>query len=167
MPNGLARANLLFQTFPVVCTEGLRGDGDVALPDAKEQAWRFARVRAAHRTEVQEDYVELIADLIAANGEARAADLAERLGVTPATVANTLTRLKRDELIETRPYRSIFLTAEGAKMAARSRARHELVVRFLLALGLTSEIAEMDAEGVEHHLSEETLTAMQEFCRTR
>lgn len=137
----------------------------MALPEPKEQARRFARVREAHRTEMQEDYVELIADLIADRGEARAADLAERLGVTPATVANTLTRLKRDGLIEVRPYRSIFLTPDGAAMAQRSRARHEVVIDFLRALGVSPEIADLDAEGVEHHLSAETLEAMRAFVR--
>lgn len=116
---------------------------------------------------MQEDYVELIADLIAATGEARATDLAERLGVTPATVANTLSRLKRDGLIEMRPYRSIFLTQAGAAVAMRSKERHGVVVRFLLALHVAVEIAETDAEGLEHHLSEETLAAMAAFARDR
>lgn len=136
----------------------------MTLPDPKEQARRFARVREAHRTEMQEDYVELIAELIAATGEARAADLAERLGVTPATVANTLARLKRDDLVEVRPYRSIFLTTRGAAVAARSRAKHEVVVRFLRMLGVSEETAEVDAEGLEHHLSDETLDAMRAFA---
>ena len=133
------------------------------LPLPEEQARRFARVRAAHRTEMQEDYVELIGDLIAAKGEARAADLAERFGVTAATVANTLARLKRAGLIEVQPYRSIFLTQKGAEMAAEARERHELVVQFLLRLGVSRDTAELDAEGLEHHLSEETLRAMQDF----
>ena len=133
------------------------------LPDPQLQARRFARVRAAHRTEMQEDYVELIGDLIAATGEARAADLAERFGVTAATVTNTLARLKKAGLIEMQPYRSIFLTPAGEAMAAQSRARHAVVVAFLLSLGLSDEVAEMDAEGLEHHLSEETLAAMRAF----
>lgn len=136
----------------------------MVLPEPKEQARRFARVREAHRTEMQEDYVELIAELIAAQGEARATDLAERLGVTPATVANTLTRLKRDGLVEMRPYRSIFLTSAGSAMAAQSRARHDVVVQFLRLLGISNEIAEIDAEGLEHHLSRETLDAMRAFA---
>lgn len=134
------------------------------LPDAKDQASRFARVRQAHRTETQEDYVELIADLIAAGGEARATDLAERLGVTPATVANTLARLKRDGLVEMQPYRSIFLTSAGASLAARSKERHRFVVDFLLSLGVSPDIAETDAEGLEHHLSDETMRAMTAFA---
>lgn len=130
------------------------------LSDPKEQARRFARVRAAHATETQEDYVELVGDLIAATGEARSADLVERFGVTAATVANTLTRLRKAGLIEMQPYRSIFLTEKGAAMAQESRERHAIVVAFLLSLGLPREVAEMDAEGIEHHLSEATLQAM-------
>lgn len=130
------------------------------LSDPKEQARRFARVRAAHATETQEDYVELVGDLIAATGEARSADLVERFGVTAATVANTLTRLRKAGLIEMQPYRSIFLTGKGAAMAQESRERHAIVVAFLLSLGLPREVAEMDAEGIEHHLSEATLQAM-------
>lgn len=137
------------------------------LPDPKEQARRFARVRAAHATEMQEDYVELIGDLIAATGEARAADLAERFGVTAATVANTLTRLRKAGLIEMQPYRSIFLTEQGAAMAKEARERHAIVVTFLLSLGLPHDVAEMDAEGLEHHLSEATLEAMNAIGRAR
>ncbi|SMF70441.1 manganese-binding transcriptional regulator MntR [Allosphingosinicella indica] len=139
----------------------------MSLPDAKDQVRRFERVREAHRTEMQEDYVELIGDLIAATGEARATDLAERFGVTAATVTNTLARLKRAGLIETRPYRSIFLTNAGAEMARTARERHKLVVRFLLALGVSEDTAEIDAEGLEHHLSEETLAAMERFSAGR
>lgn len=137
------------------------------LPDPKEQARRFARVRAAHRTEMQEDYVELIGDLIAATGEARAADLAERFGVTAATVANTLARLKRAGLIEMQPYRSVFLTPKGRAMATRSRKRHAVVVDFLLSLGISRETAETDAEGLEHHLSAETIAAMTKFSSAK
>ena len=137
------------------------------LPTVEDQARRFAQVRAAHRTEVQEDYVELIGDLIADRGEARAVDLAERFGVTAATVAKTLARLKRDGLIENRPYRAIFLTSAGAEMAAAARARHEMVVAFLVALGVDRAVAELDAEGLEHHVSAETLAAMRGFGMTK
>jgi DtxR family manganese transport transcriptional regulator len=136
----------------------------MTLPDPQEQARRFARVREAHRTEMQEDYVELIGDLIEATGEARAADLAERFGVTAATVTNTLSRLRKAGLIEMQPYRSIFLTEEGQTMADRARERHAVVVRFLLSLGISRDVAEIDAEGLEHHLSGETLKAMEKFA---
>ena len=135
----------------------------MTLPDPEDHARRFARVRAAHQTELAEDYVEMIADLIAEQGEARGADLAVRFGVTAATVANTLARLKRDGLVEMKRYRSIFLTPQGEAMASQSRERHRAVVAFLLALGVSQETADLDAEGLEHHLSEETLDRMRSF----
>ena len=84
------------------------------LPEADKQAEAFGRTRSDHRSEIAEDYVELIADLIDATGEARAVDLANRLGVTNATVNNAITRLQRDGLVHSEPYRSIFLTRTGA-----------------------------------------------------
>ena len=83
------------------------------LREAKRQARSFERVRQAHQRVVAEDYVELIADLIDVTGEARAVDLAERLGVTNATVNNTLNRLTREVLVTRQRYRSIFLTETG------------------------------------------------------
>jgi len=112
-----------------------------------------------------EDYVELIGDLIAVNGEARAVDLAERFGVSHATVNKTLARLQRDGLVISRPYRSIFLTDDGDAMAAESRRRHGIVLDFLKAIGVTPGTAESDAEGMEHHVSDETLAVFEEITR--
>jgi DtxR family transcriptional regulator, manganese transport regulator len=123
----------------------------------------FRRTRAAHRAETAEDYVELIAELIDARGEARGADIAARLGITQATVASTVSRLRRDGLVAHRPYRSIFLTEAGRELAGMARRRHRLVVAFLRALGLSEETAERDAEGIEHHASDETLDAFARF----
>lgn len=133
--------------------------------DTKRQAERFQRVRDAHQTEVAEDYVELIADLIDDTGEARVVDLANRLGVTNATVNNTIQRLQRDGLVTSKPYRSIFLTDEGRELAEKSRARHQLVRDFLIALGVDAETADSDAEGIEHHVSAATLKAFRAHLR--
>ena len=123
------------------------------------QIERFRRVRDAHLTELAEDYVELIADLIEQTGEARVVDLAVRLGVTNATVSNTIQRLRRDGLVTSKPYRSIFLTEKGQDVAAASRVRHGLVREFLVSLGVDAETADADAEGIEHHVSDATLEA--------
>lgn len=133
------------------------------LLEASAQAEGFGRIREDHRAEIAEDYVELIADLIAARGEARAVDLAERLGVTNATVANTVAKLQRDGLVRSEPYRSIFLTDQGAELARHCKRRHELVVAFLEAIGVSEETAQRDAEGIEHHVSAETLDAFARF----
>jgi DtxR family manganese transport transcriptional regulator len=144
-----------------------RKAADRRLPPAADHAARFARQREADRTATAEDYVELIADLLREEGEARAVDLARRMGVSQATVTATVGRLQRDGLVETKPYRGLFLSAAGQEMAAAAKARHELVVRFLIAVGLDRVTAEEDAEGIEHHVSEKALAAIARFLAER
>lgn len=117
------------------------------------------RTREEHSQETAQDYVEIIADLIASTGEARVIDLARRLGVTHVTVNRTIQRLRREGLVTALPYRSIFLTESGRKLSEESRRRHEIVVEFLESIGVPSKIAHSDAEGMEHHVSKETLAA--------
>lgn len=133
-------------------------DGD-GMMDASRQAAQFERVRTAQQTEKAEDYVEMIDDLINAYGEARVVELAERFGVSHATVNKVIKRLQRDGLVVSRPYRSIFLTDEGRTLAEMSRARHKIVLDFLRAIGVSDRNAERDAEGIEHYVSDETLAA--------
>lgn len=120
-----------------------------------------AQTRRAHAFETAEDYVESIADLLREQGEARAVDLARLFGVTHVTVNRTIARLQRDGFVVSRPYRAIFLTPKGERLAERSRRRHEVVIQFLLALGVSEPAAKHDAEGIEHHVSDETLRAME------
>ncbi|HZL18271.1 MAG TPA: manganese-binding transcriptional regulator MntR [Polyangia bacterium] len=128
---------------------------------AERRAAAFRATREAHSTEMAEDYVELISDLIAGRGEARLTDLAEHMGVAHATAAKVVQRLKGLGLVRNRPYRSIFLTDSGETIADRSRQRHQVVVEFLRALGVGRETAEIEAEGIEHHVSAETLALME------
>lgn len=137
------------------------------MPEPKEKhpepAKRHARVRADHSAELAEDYVEAIDEVIAEQGECRVVDLTKRFGVSHVTVSRAVGRLVRDGLATTEPYRPIELTASGRKLARASRKRHEIVVRFLLALGLDARTAEIDAEGIEHHVSPRTLRAFENF----
>ncbi len=127
--------------------------------DVARVAVRFQRVRDAHQTEMAEDYVELIADLIDSKGEARLVDLAECLGVSKPTVNGAIQRLQREGLVSSEPYRSIFLTEKGRRLAEAARERHRVVRELLVALGVDAETADADAEGIEHHVSEATLAA--------
>ena len=127
----------------------------------------FEQVRAAHQTETAEDYVEMIADLIEEKGEARVVDLAEAFGVTHATVNKIVARLNKEGFVTNEKYRSLFLTPQGQKMAESCKARHEIVVGFLKSIGVSARAAELDAEGVEHHISAETLKAMAAFTKKK
>ncbi|TLP49139.1 manganese-binding transcriptional regulator MntR [Cohaesibacter sp. CAU 1516] len=131
------------------------------------QAQRFARAREAQAKAVLEDYVEMIGDLMQELGEARIADIAERMGVAHPTATKSIARLKREGLAMSRPYRGVFLTEKGAKLADKVRARHRSVVDLLVAVGVPKETAEADAEGIEHHVSERTLAAFEAFLAQR
>ena len=144
-----------------------RRETDAEMATEPVQARRFGRARSARSAAMLEDYTELIADLIAANGEARTVDIARRLGVAHPTATKTIARLKREGLATARPYRGVFLTEAGQAMAARVRQRHRLVVDLLLAVGAPREAAEADAEGIEHYVSDATLRAFGEFLRRR
>ncbi len=124
---------------------------------------RFSRTREDHATETAEDYVELIHDLIAETGAARSSEIAKRLGVSKVTVSQTLQRLSRAGLVEAASYQPVTLTQDGINLAVRCKERHETVVGFLMALGLDKAVAEADAEGIEHHVSEKTLAKFKEF----
>jgi len=137
------------------------------LPAEGTQARRFGKTRSAQSTALLEDYVELIADLLGSAGEARPTDIARRLGVSHATAVKTISRLKRAGLATARPYRGVFLTEKGQALADRVRVRHRLVVDVLCALGVPTESAEVDAEGIEHYVSEMTLKAFAQFLKSR
>lgn len=121
------------------------------------------RVRSDHATELAEDYVEAIAEIIEQGGTCRGTDLAQRFAVSHVTVNRTIARLQRDGYVTTEPYGPVELTARGRKMARESARRHEIVVNFLLALGVSEDVAHIDSEGIEHHCSQETLEKMAEF----
>jgi DtxR family manganese transport transcriptional regulator len=128
-------------------------------------ARRFTHLRDVHRTELAEDYVETILDLIEASGEARLTEIAQSFGVAHPTVSKALRRLESEGLVLIHPYRAIELTGRGRALARECRARHKKVVAFLVALGVDRTTAEMDAEGIEHHVSRKTLQAMAAFTR--
>ena len=129
----------------------------------EESSNRFFQVRSARNTETAEDYTEMISDLIKETGEARAVDLAERFGVTSPTVNSTIRRLVKEGLVESKPYRSIFLTDKGQKLADFCKKRHQIVYDFLLSIGVDRDVAKNDAEGLEHHVSNETLKVFESF----
>lgn len=134
-------------------------------PTRQGRALSFRKTRADNASETAQDYVEAIAELLHSNRVARPADLARMFGVSHVTVIRTVARLRRDGLATAKPHRSIRLTSRGAALAAECRKRHELVVAFLLALGVPCAAAESDAEGIEHHLSRATINAMRSFLR--
>jgi len=117
----------------------------------------FRRTRNDHAQETAEDYVEAVADLLEEKGVCRSSDLARKFDVSHVTVHRIVARLHQEGWLETEPYRPIELTPKGRRLAKKSRRRHEVVYNFLLALGVDTDVAAIDAEGIEHHVSSQTL----------
>lgn len=113
--------------------------------------------------ETAEDYVEAVATIAAQQGACRGADLARHFDVSHVTVSKILTRLKAEGLLRARPYGPVELTETGKRLASMSQQRHETVLRFLLAIGVDEETAHIDAEGIEHHVSQGTLLRFRAF----
>ena len=128
---------------------------------------RFRGTRAAHKDETAEDYVEAIAQLAPSGDGARVRDLATMMGVSHVTVTRIVARLGREGLVRTAPYKPVFLTPAGRRLADRARRRHEAVLGFLVWIGVPARQAEIDAEGIEHHVSDATVRAMSAAMKDR
>lgn len=125
----------------------------------------FTHTRQAHQSELAEDYVEVMLELVEEGGKAHLVEIAKKLGVAHPTASKTLKKLEREGLVEILPYRSIGLTQKGKTLALSCRKRHEIVLQFLLALGVDGVTAENDSEGIEHHVSPKTLRLMEQFAK--
>jgi DtxR family Mn-dependent transcriptional regulator len=108
-------------------------------------------------SEAMEDYAKAIYALSAERaGPVLNGEVAERLGVTPATATSMLKRLDGLGLVEYLPYRGATLTPAGEKVALEVIRHHRLIEAYLSeALGMPSDHVHAEAEVLEHHISEE------------
>lgn len=130
----------------------------------KQTTDAHARTRSDHASETAEDYVEAVADILESAGTCRVIDLAEHFGVSHVTVVKTVKRLTKEGFLTTEPYQPVELTASGLRLAQACKRRHEIVYRFLLAIGVSPETAAIDSEGIEHHVSDETLARFEKLA---
>ncbi|KKB39932.1 transcriptional regulator MntR [Bacillus thermotolerans] len=104
-------------------------------------------------TPSMEDYIEQIFILINKKGYARVSDIAEALSVHPSSVTKMVQKLDRDEYLVYERYRGLMLTSKGKKIGKRLVERHTLLEEFLRVIGVKEEHIYEDVEGIEHHLS--------------
>ncbi|MCI4129372.1 transcriptional regulator MntR [Bacillus haynesii] len=104
-------------------------------------------------TPSMEDYIEQIYMLIEEKGYARVSDIAEALAVHPSSVTKMVQKLDKDEYLIYEKYRGLVLTPKGKKIGKRLVYRHELLEQFLRIIGVDEEKIYDDVEGIEHHLS--------------
>jgi DtxR family manganese transport transcriptional regulator len=135
--------------------------------EANRRSDPHLRTRRDHAAETAQDYVEAVADILSRQSSCRGADLARRFAVSHVTVNRIVERLQKEGYLITKPYHPIRLTAKGKRLAAKCRRRHEIVFRFLQALGIDELTAAIDAEGIEHHVSPTTLRRFQQLTEER
>ena len=136
------------------------------MPEHRRKAEPHRRTRTAHQSETAEDYVETIAEILQEKTVCRLADLSRRFGVSNVTAHRIIERLQREGLVISEPYQPVTLTAQGQRLAARCRKRHEVVYQFLTAIGVDPATAAIEAEGIEHHVGAGTLQKFEEMTRT-
>ena len=107
-----------------------------------------------------EDYLERIHELISEKGYARAIDIARALGVSQSSVTSMVQKLAVEGLLNYEKYRGLTLTSEGERVALAIHERHEILKRFLSLLNVSQQAQERDIEGLEHHISDETVQAL-------
>ena len=119
-----------------------------------------------HLTTPNEDYLERIYELLNEKGYARVVDIAERLNVKPASVTMMLKKLEMSGYILRERYRGFTLTTKGRSVGLRIQKRHKILSEFLHLLHLPDRIIEHDIEGLEHYLSDQTLTQLETLVDT-
>lgn len=107
-----------------------------------------------------EDYLEQIHNLIASKGYARVVDIAKNLGISQASVTNMIQRLDAEGFVVYERYRGVVLSEKGQKVGAEIARRHEVLTRLLSGFGLDPKTVHEDVEGMEHHISRQTLDVL-------
>jgi len=116
-------------------------------------------------TAAVEDYLERIRELIQRKGYARVVDIAAELKISQASVTTMIQRLDAEGLVKYEKYRGMVLTTAGEEVAKRIAHRHELLTNFLRQFGIDETVIAHDVEGMEHHVSPETFSAIEALSR--
>ena len=112
-----------------------------------------------------EDYLERIQELIEEKGYARVVDIASSLQVKQASVTSMVQKLGELGYLNYEKYRGLVLTEKGKQVATGIQKRHETLSRFFSLFGLAPETQKQDIEGIEHHLSPETVEILADLAR--
>ncbi|KYP79371.1 transcriptional regulator MntR [Ferroacidibacillus organovorans] len=112
-------------------------------------------------TPSMEDYLEKIYELMKDKGYARVSDIASSLAVQPSSVTKMLQKLDEQHYVTYEKYRGILLTKTGERMGRSMKQRHGMLEELLRMLGISEEVLRGDVEGIEHHVSPQTVTQLQ------
>ena len=130
---------------------------------------RLESIKAAHKTKRvssttrEEDYLEVIAELVELKGYATTLDISRYMNVSPPSVTKMLQKLDEKKYIEYEKYHGINLTNNGKQVADSIRRKHSILLEFFEILNIGKEIANQDTEGLEHHLNPKTIRQLRKY----
>jgi len=130
---------------------------------------RLESIKAAHTikkvasTTREEDYLEVIAELVELKGYATTLDISRFMNVSPPSVTKMLQKLDEKKYLEYEKYHGINLTNIGKQVADTIRRKHSILLEFFEILNVGKGIANQDAEGLEHHLNDKTIRRLRKF----
>ncbi|HWJ22377.1 MAG TPA: metal-dependent transcriptional regulator [Gemmatimonadaceae bacterium] len=108
-----------------------------------------------------EDYLKAVYEAERRAGAASTSDVAQQLGVAPASVSGMVRRLARQGLLAHERYRGVRLTPAGRRAALRTLRRHRVIESYLVhALGYSWDCVHEEAERLEHAASDELIDRM-------
>jgi len=108
-----------------------------------------------HFSDSIEDYLEAI--YLLGQTSVRSIDIANRLGVSRASVSRAVTTLKEKGMVSKLPYGNISLTEYGLNVSQNVEKKHRILKHFLTdILGVEESRANIEACGIEHDISDET-----------
>ena len=135
----------------------------------KKNSKRLESIKAAHRTKKvtsttrEEDYLEVIAELVELKGYATTLDISRFMNVSPPSVTKMLQKLDEEKYLEYEKYHGINLTNMGKQVADTIRWKHSTLLEFFEILNVGKEIASQDTEGLEHHLNAKTIRQLKKY----
>jgi len=130
---------------------------------------RLESIKAAHKTKKtlstisEEDYLEVIAELVELKGYATTLDISRFMNVSPPSVTKMLQKLDEKKYLEYEKYHGINLTDIGKQVADTIRRKHSILLEFFEILNVGKGIANQDTEGLEHHLNDKTIRQLRKF----
>mgnify|MGYP001255826193 FL=1 len=129
---------------------------------------RLESIKAAHKSEKTissrvEDYLEVISELVDMKGYATTLDISRYMNVSAPSVTKMLKKLDSDDYLEYEKYYGIDLTEKGQRVADNIKQKHGILLEFFEILGIGKDIANQDAEGIEHHLNPKTIRQIRKF----
>ena len=134
----------------------------------KKSLKRLESIKAAHQSAKPdftriEDYLEVIAELVDMKGYATTLDISRYMNVSAPSVTKMLKRLDENVYLEYEKYHGINLTKSGIQLALTIRQKHSILLEFFEILGIGKDVANQDAEGIEHHLNPKTIKQLRKF----